>query len=146
MAKHAVIYVFNPQTEADEHLGAAMIVKKSKELFAGQEGLKIFACKDKAADTISYFLSTGELPNDVMTPSEDPDYVDIGASCFMKGDVINYLGENFYKACSSFVAELEGGGQSSCVKRIGHPGIIHEDFEGRTREGRIEVTRGEEAL
>lgn len=47
--------------------------------------------------------------------------------------IMNWAGENFYKACGFPVVENEDGSGSSCVKRIDHPGIVHEDFEGKKR-------------
>lgn len=63
------------------------------------------------------------------------DFIDIGAQCFTDTDekIISYKGENYYKSCPELVADLPDGGQSFCVKRVGHPGYIHEDFDGRTR-------------
>lgn len=47
--------------------------------------------------------------------------------------VICWKGEHYYKACGSFVADLDDGGQSSCVKMVDHPSISHEDSSGRKR-------------
>lgn len=44
--------------------------------------------------------------------------------------VINHEGANYYKACEHIVAIKIDGVRSYCVKRIGHPGILHEDFDG----------------
>jgi hypothetical protein len=57
------------------------------------------------------------------------DFVDIGPQCFSDKEqtVINYRGENFYRACGAPV-----GLHSSCVKRINHPSPDHEDFAGTT--------------
>lgn len=62
--------------------------------------------------------------------------VDIGPECFADGDeeVISYKGANYYKACDAFVAELPDGAVSHCVKRVYHLGLIHEDYDGRTRK------------
>lgn len=69
---------------------------------------------------------------ELLKPSDiKGDFIDIGPQCFTDGDVISYKGENFYRACGELVAELEGGGRSHCVKRIGHPGNQHEDYDGR---------------
>lgn len=43
------------------------------------------------------------------------------------GTVINWLGENYYKACGEQISRL-----SSCVKRVGHPND-HEDYDGQTK-------------
>lgn len=45
--------------------------------------------------------------------------------------IINLKGENFYKACGYIVARNRDG-SSSCVKRVDHPGTIHEDYDGET--------------
>lgn len=60
------------------------------------------------------------------------DFVDIGPGCFASGDktVISYEGENFYRACGAYVADHADGSRSSCVKRVGHPGNVHENFDG----------------
>jgi hypothetical protein len=64
------------------------------------------------------------------------DIVDIGAECFVDTDihVISYRGENYYKACDAFVRDRPDGGQSFCVKRVDHPGNIHEAYDGYVRE------------
>lgn len=45
--------------------------------------------------------------------------------------VICLEGENFYKACDALVRDFDDG-QTHCVKRVGHPSVQHEDYEGRT--------------
>lgn len=45
-------------------------------------------------------------------------------------DVISWRGENYYKGCDIHVRDLPDGGQSFCVKRVNHPGNLHEDFDG----------------
>jgi hypothetical protein len=60
-------------------------------------------------------------------------YTDIGPECFTNGEVISYKGENYYKACDVFVADLPDGGQCFCVKRVGHPGLVHESYDGLKR-------------
>lgn len=52
---------------------------------------------------------------------------------FTNGDVIGYKGENYYRACDAFVANNDDGGQAFCVKRVNHPGHIHEAYDGRVR-------------
>lgn len=47
--------------------------------------------------------------------------------------ILQYKGENYYKACGEFVSNLPDGGKSFCVKRKGHPTDTHEDFEGREK-------------
>lgn len=61
--------------------------------------------------------------------------IDIGPECFASADVhvISYKGDNYYKSCDEFVADRPKGGQTFCVKRIGHPGTIHEDWDGLVR-------------
>lgn len=58
-----------------------------------------------------------------------------GAKLFADPDllVINFEGENFYRACGEKVRHLEEGAMTTCVKRLGHVGDIHEDYDGRTR-------------
>lgn len=48
--------------------------------------------------------------------------------------VITWKGEDYYKACGKYVARLDLDETSHCVKREGHPSMIHEDFVGRTRD------------
>lgn len=59
----------------------------------------------------------------------------IAPECIIFADdsVISYKGANYYRACDEFVSDLPEGGQSFCVKRVNHPGTIHEDYFGRTR-------------
>jgi hypothetical protein len=54
--------------------------------------------------------------------------------CFADDDetVINYKGENYYKACGHIVMDY-GDGTSSCVKRQGHQSLTHEDYDGQIR-------------
>lgn len=47
--------------------------------------------------------------------------------------VINYKGDNYYKACGHIVRQTEHG-TTSCVKRAGHPSAEHEDFYGVTTD------------
>lgn len=62
------------------------------------------------------------------------DLVDIGPEAFTNGEVISYKGDNYYRACDTLVTHQEGnGGKSFCVKRIGHPGKLHEDYYGNMR-------------
>lgn len=65
-----------------------------------------------------------------------PDFIDLGPEMFTTTDreVICWQGENFYRACGVFVHEDPIDGiQSHCVKRVNHPGKIHEDYHGNTR-------------
>lgn len=65
-------------------------------------------------------------------PEESMDnYIDIGPECFTNGNVISFKGENYYRACNEFVSDLPDGGQSFCVKRVGHAGNMHEDYDNR---------------
>lgn len=66
------------------------------------------------------------------TPKQEG-LIDLGPGAFTNGEVINYEGANYYKACDVWVTKLEGGGQSYCVKRVGHPGFLHEDYDGNVR-------------
>lgn len=61
------------------------------------------------------------------------DLIDIGPEAFTNGTVINYRGDNFYKGCDRWVRDLPEGGQSFCVRREGHSGSVHEDYDGATR-------------
>lgn len=51
---------------------------------------------------------------------------------FAAGDqtVINWGGNNYYKACDAPVVQNEDGSGTYCVKREEHPGDIHEDYDG----------------
>ena len=52
------------------------------------------------------------------------------------GEVLNYKGVLFQKACNERVYSSDGPDEqynSYCVKRWGHVGYQHEDMEGRTR-------------
>lgn len=60
------------------------------------------------------------------------DYTVLGPELFTNGDVISYKGENYYRACDYPVAQV-GGSQTHCVKRVGHPSHIHEDYDGRIK-------------
>lgn len=66
-------------------------------------------------------------------------YTDIGPECFTNGNVISYKGENYYRACDAFVTDRPEGGQSFCVKRVDHPGTIHEAYDGTIRDDKILV-------
>lgn len=61
------------------------------------------------------------------------DIIDIGPETFTDGLVISHKGENYYLACGSLVTNKDGGGQSFCVKRTGHPSRIHEDYYGNLK-------------
>lgn len=60
--------------------------------------------------------------------------IDLGNSMFCNKDetVINWKGENYYKACGAHVRHLPEGGTSSCVLRVGHNGYSHQDYDGVT--------------
>lgn len=63
---------------------------------------------------------------------------------FSSGDhtVINWGGKNYYMACDEPVVENADGGGTFCVKRMDHPGDIHEDYDGirkTTDKGRMTV-------
>lgn len=53
-------------------------------------------------------------------------------NAFCSGDetIINWKGSNYYKACDELVTGNPNGAASYCVKREGHPGDIHEDYDG----------------
>lgn len=83
------------------------------------------------------------VPNKEVRVSEEPcthkkapEFKDLGPELFIvDGDVISYKGENFYRACNAFVRDLPDGGQSFCVKRVGHPGGVHEAYDGSLLRG-----------
>jgi len=66
--------------------------------------------------------------------ADDKDGVGIldvrGAFANPDESVINWQGNNYYKACDEPVTENADGGGTFCVKREGHPGDIHEDYDG----------------
>lgn len=73
-------------------------------------------------------------------PIEDPSsgIVNLGSEMFANGDlsVISYKGENYYQSCGEVVT---GSGHpdeesTTCVRRVRHPGRIHEDWDDNTRE------------
>lgn len=61
-------------------------------------------------------------------------YHEIGPECFANPDktVIAWQGSNYYQACDHQVTETEDGGATHCVKRVDHPGVRHEDYDGNT--------------
>lgn len=62
-------------------------------------------------------------------------FVDLGPECFADVDahVISWKGENYYKSCDEPVVTQPDGSGSHCVKRIDHPGDIHEDYDGNRK-------------
>ncbi len=74
-----------------------------------------------------YLMDPDTFANMYTQLSDDFPY--IGPECFSDKEekVISLKGENFYRACGEPVTKL-----STCTKRIEHPGILHEDFEGNT--------------
>lgn len=82
-------------------------------------------------------VMAGNLTEEDLEPKRwKGDIIPIGDECFAAGDetIISYKGENFYKACNAFVVDfLPWGGTAFCVKRVGHPGKMHESYEGATR-------------
>lgn len=65
-------------------------------------------------------------------PPEHRETKDLDAPAFTNRaeTVISYKGDNYYKACGVIVGHYEGG-LTSCVKRLNHPGNVHEDWAGR---------------
>jgi flagellar basal body L-ring protein FlgH len=61
--------------------------------------------------------------------------IDLGNGIFTddEEDVLNWKGNNFYKACGAVVATLPDGSTSTCVKHLGHPSNEHEDINGQTK-------------
>lgn len=85
-----------------------------------------------------FFSSDGRgAPERVIMPdhTDHADYVVIAPECIIwaDGGVISYKGENYYRACDELVSDLPDGGQSFCVKRVNHPGNLHEDYSGIVR-------------
>lgn len=58
--------------------------------------------------------------------------ISLGIELFTDCDeeVISYKGENFYKACAVKVTAF-----STCVKRVNHPGVLHENYDGEVSTG-----------
>lgn len=63
-------------------------------------------------------------------------FINIGPECFANDDatVISFKGENYYRACNKFVHQDSEGTRSHCVKRVGHPAALCEDFDGNHRQ------------
>jgi hypothetical protein len=61
----------------------------------------------------------------------------LGPGCFMdvEGNVINYQGQNFYRACDEVVFNNPHGGVTYCIKPVGHKSSVHEDSRGHTIGG-----------
>jgi hypothetical protein len=68
-------------------------------------------------------------------------FIDIGPECFAdpQQNIICYQGENYYRACGEAVHQFGGGGLSTCVRRFGHAGDLHEDYDGRIRNAAEEL-------
>lgn len=62
------------------------------------------------------------------------DFVDLGPGLFSNHEktVINWRGDNFYKACSEPVWN-DSSGTTHCTKPLNHPSLSHEDYQGRIR-------------
>lgn len=61
----------------------------------------------------------------------DVDIFDV-SDAFANADktVVNWQGRNYYQACDELVTGSPEEGGSFCVKRVDHPGDIHEDIDG----------------
>lgn len=72
----------------------------------------------------------------VETPGPAQQLMDLGDEIFgnVEGTAINYRGENYYKACSEFVADTEDGGQTFCMLPAMMPHEVHSDYRGITTE------------
>jgi hypothetical protein len=72
---------------------------------------------------------TTPIPED---PKQSGDFIIIGPECFSDADktVIAWAGENYYRACGRGVVLADEGSGTTCVKRVKHPGVVHEDFHG----------------
>lgn len=100
-----------------------------KEVWSDEEAVAQLAMR---FPDLIHFEAEFYAPQPPYYPRKDGPYTMLGPECFTDGDVISYKGENYYRACNVFVADLEDGGQSHCVKRVGHPSKQHEDYDGRT--------------
>lgn len=65
--------------------------------------------------------------------AEDVDYPVLGPEMFTNREhsVICWKGENYYRACGNQVTLNDDGSGSTCVKRVDHPGLDHEDYDGQ---------------
>lgn len=79
----------------------------------------------------------------VLDPDNEPMHLDGPAFTNRVETIINYKGNNFYMACGTLVTGVPDEGTTTCVKRIGHPGDIHEDWDGNQVEGVREVEKPE---
>lgn len=63
---------------------------------------------------------------------QDEEFAQLNRDFFITpdGTVIGYRGKNYYEACDQLVMVLPDGSQTHCVRRVGHDGLIHEDYEG----------------
>lgn len=56
--------------------------------------------------------------------------IELPVGAFTNGDVINYEGLNYYRACDVYVADRPEGGHTFCVLPVNHEGKRHTDFNG----------------
>lgn len=78
-----------------------------------------------------------------MSEVPDVDILDV-SDAFANADksVVNWEGRNYYQACDVLVTGSPEEGGTFCVKRVDHPGDIHEDFDGNRKtvgKGRMTV-------
>lgn len=61
----------------------------------------------------------------------DIDILNVGGA-FSNADktVVNWEGRNYYQSCDEPVVVNSEGATTHCVKRVDHPGDIHEDMDG----------------
>lgn len=113
-----------------EHLeeGNKIVANLDGEAFEVDPGWWFFERQPQPGDEHAqalYLADAESFANTYTQVSEDFPY--IGPECFSDKDekVISLKGENFYRACGAPVTKL-----TSCTKRVDHPGIMHEDWEG----------------
>lgn len=69
-----------------------------------------------------------------MSEVPDVDILDV-SDAFANADksVVNWEGRNYYQACDVLVTGSPEEGGTFCVKRVDHPGDIHEDIDGNRK-------------
>jgi len=65
-----------------------------------------------------------------MSKFTDKSFVEVHAFANADETVINWQGANYYQACGITVTGDPDSETTSCVKRVDHPGDIHEDYDG----------------
>lgn len=79
-------------------------------------------CKAEADDVMKFEISTDIIDLDV-------------SGMFASSDkkVINWEGENYYRACGELVVEKPEGGSTSCILPVSHRHWDHRDWNGTVR-------------